>query len=95
MTKNLKIQLLISTLIIVLGIVAMIVAGNIDLMFLYVYFHIWWVIIVTKVITIKYPDKKKFLGASLTVLTGFAVYFLSLWYIIPTILELFGVPTSF
>jgi hypothetical protein len=89
--EKIKIQLIISSLIVVLGIVAMILAGNTDSMYFYWLPHLWWVIIMTKFLTSRFPDKNKFIWASLTVVIGFALYFGTLWLIIPWILKMFGV----
>ncbi len=95
MKKSDQIQLIISSLIIILGIVFMISEGNIDLMFFYWLPHLWWVIMMTKFITSRFPDKKKFTWASLTVFIGIVIYFTSLWLVIPWILKMFGVNIVF
>ena len=94
MKQNEKIQLVISSVLVVLGIVLMILMGNIDLMFYYWLPHLWWVIMMTKFLTNRFPDKKKFTWAALTVVTGFALYIGTLWLIIPWILKMFGIDTE-
>lgn len=68
----------------------MIDAGNSDLAFYGVYLHIWWVILMTKFVTLRFPDKKKFIWAVLTVVTGFALYF-GTGLVLYLILKMFGV----
>jgi hypothetical protein len=91
MNQKEKILLVVSSILVVLGIASMISIGNTDLMFFYWLPHLIWVIMMTKFLTSRFPDKKKFLWAFLTVLIGFALYFGTLWLIIPWILKMFGV----
>ena len=95
MNKGEKVQLIISSALVILGLIMMIALRNIDLMYYYWLPHLWWVIMMTKFLTAKFPNKNKIGWGSLTVIIGFGVYFGTLWFFIPFILKLFGISTSF
>ncbi len=90
-----KIQLAISSILVVLGILYMISVGNIDLMYIFWLPHIWWVEVVTKFLAYKFLGNKEFTWRSSTLVLGLSIYLISLWILIPWILKMFGVNISF
>lgn len=95
MKKSEKVQLAVSSLLVILGIVYMILKGNIDLMFFFWLPHIWWVEVVTKFLAHKFLGNKEFTWRSSTLVLGLTIYLVSLWIVIPWILRMFGVNTNF
>lgn len=95
MKQNQIIQLAISSTLVVLGVVAMIINGDTDLMFFYWLPHLWWVVVMAQFLTSRIPEQKKTLRNFTAVIVGIALYAGTLWFIIPWILTLFGVETSF
>lgn len=91
MNRSDKIQLVVSSVLVVTAVLSMISMGNTDIMFFYWLPHLWWVIIMTKFLTCRFPDKQKFVWAALTVIIGFSLYFGSLFIVIPWILRSLGV----
>lgn len=95
MKTNEKVQLAVSSLLVILGIVFMILRGNIDLMFFFWLPHIWWAEVMAKFLSYKFLGKREFKWRSSTLVLGLAIYLISLWIVIPWILRMFGVNTNF